>query len=92
MRTPASRTIGPIMNAPDPNPPSPTVAAARRVLAEVFGYPAFRGQQQDIVEQVIDGGDALVLMPTGGGKACATRSRRSCVTAPARGLPWWSAR
>ena len=69
MRTPASRTIGPIMNAPDPNPPSPTVAAARRVLAEVFGYPAFRGQQQDIVEQVIDGGDALVLMPTGGGKS-----------------------
>ncbi|MFM2407095.1 MAG: helicase RecQ, partial [Pseudomonadota bacterium] len=58
-----------IMNALDPNPPSPTVAAARRVLAEVFGYPAFRGQQQDIVEQVIDGGDALVLMPTGGGKS-----------------------
>ncbi|KDB51176.1 ATP-dependent DNA helicase RecQ [Sphaerotilus natans subsp. natans DSM 6575] len=57
------------MNAPDPTPPSPTVAAARRVLAEVFGYGAFRGQQQDIVEQVIDGGDALVLMPTGGGKS-----------------------
>jgi len=43
--------------------------AARQVLAEVFGYPAFRGQQADIVEHVTGGGDALVLMPTGGGKS-----------------------
>ncbi|HEX7731045.1 MAG TPA: beta-eliminating lyase-related protein, partial [Rhodanobacter sp.] len=33
----------------------------------VFGYPGFRGQQQAIVEHVAAGGDALVLMPTGGG-------------------------
>ena len=39
------------------------------VLHEVFGYPAFRGAQQDIVEHVVAGGDALVLMPTGGGKS-----------------------
>jgi ATP-dependent DNA helicase RecQ len=35
----------------------------------VFGYPAFRGQQQAIIEHVGQGGDALVLMPTGGGKS-----------------------
>ncbi|WP_119155961.1 DNA helicase RecQ [Caldimonas tepidiphila] len=39
------------------------------LLQEVFGYPAFRGQQQAIVERVTEGGDALVLMPTGGGKS-----------------------
>jgi ATP-dependent DNA helicase RecQ len=39
------------------------------VLQTVFGYPAFRGQQADIVEHVASGGDALVLMPTGGGKS-----------------------
>ncbi|MBN9175302.1 MAG: DNA helicase RecQ [Microbacterium sp.] len=39
------------------------------VLHEVYGYDAFRGDQADIVRQVIDGGDAVVLMPTGGGKS-----------------------
>ncbi len=39
------------------------------ILHEVFGYDRFRGPQQDIVEHVIAGGDALVLMPTGGGKS-----------------------
>ncbi|MCA6215173.1 DNA helicase RecQ [Ideonella sp. B7] len=39
------------------------------ILQEVFGYTAFRGHQAAIVEQVIAGGDALVLMPTGGGKS-----------------------
>jgi ATP-dependent DNA helicase RecQ len=39
------------------------------ILNEVFGYPAFRGQQAAIVEHVGGGGDALVLMPTGGGKS-----------------------
>jgi ATP-dependent DNA helicase RecQ len=42
---------------------------ALRVLREVFGYPSFRGQQDDVVRHVIAGGDALVLMPTGGGKS-----------------------
>jgi ATP-dependent DNA helicase RecQ len=38
-------------------------------LKTVFGYPAFRGLQEAIIEQVAGGGDALVLMPTGGGKS-----------------------
>ncbi|MCC2973413.1 DNA helicase RecQ [Massilia sp. IC2-476] len=44
-------------------------ARALHVLETVFGYPAFRGQQAEIVEHVASGGDALVLMPTGGGKS-----------------------
>ncbi|MCU1597103.1 MAG: recQ [Glaciihabitans sp.] len=39
------------------------------ILHRVFGYDAFRGQQSEIIEQVVGGGDALVLMPTGGGKS-----------------------
>jgi len=45
-------------------PPSPL-----DILHSVFGYTQFRGQQQAIVQQLIEGGDALVLMPTGGGKS-----------------------
>ena len=44
-------------------------ARALHLLQTVFGYPAFRGQQAQIVEQIANGGDALVLMPTGGGKS-----------------------
>ncbi|WP_194411663.1 DNA helicase RecQ [Microbacterium cremeum] len=46
-----------------------TGADARTVLREVYGYDAFRGEQGAIVEHVIGGGDAVVLMPTGGGKS-----------------------
>lgn len=42
---------------------------ALSLLQSVFGYPAFRGRQEDIIGQVAGGGDALVLMPTGGGKS-----------------------
>jgi ATP-dependent DNA helicase RecQ len=42
---------------------------AQRILQRVFGYESFRGQQADIIRHVCDGGDALVLMPTGGGKS-----------------------
>jgi len=42
---------------------------ALHVLNTVFGHPAFRGAQQDIVSHITGGGDALVLMPTGGGKS-----------------------
>ena len=45
------------------------MSTAHSVLHDVFGYEQFRGPQQAIVEQVIGGGDALVLMPTGGGKS-----------------------
>ncbi|MGZ8289602.1 MAG: DNA helicase RecQ [Telluria sp.] len=44
-------------------------ARALEQLQTVFGYPVFRGQQAEIVEHVASGGDALVLMPTGGGKS-----------------------
>ncbi len=44
-------------------------ASPLHILQSVFGYDSFRGPQQAIVEQVIEGGDALVLMPTGGGKS-----------------------
>jgi len=40
-----------------------------QILRDVFGYEQFRGPQAAIVEHVIAGGDALVLMPTGGGKS-----------------------
>ncbi|MFV0375335.1 DNA helicase RecQ [Microbacterium sp.] len=46
-----------------------TGAEPLAVLKEVFGYDAFRGDQADIVRHVISGGDAVVLMPTGGGKS-----------------------
>jgi ATP-dependent DNA helicase RecQ len=52
--------------APDP---MDLGARAEKVLRDVFGYPAFRGEQKEIVTHVADGGDALVLMPTGGGKS-----------------------
>ncbi len=42
---------------------------ALHILQTVFGYPSFRGQQAEIVDHVAGGGDALVLMPTGGGKS-----------------------
>lgn len=44
-------------------------SAATEVLNRVFGYSGFRGEQREIIEHVIAGGDALVLMPTGGGKS-----------------------
>ena len=54
-----------------PATPAPAAPAspALRVLHDVFGYAAFRGAQAEIVEHVSAGGDALVLMPTGGGKS-----------------------
>jgi len=46
-----------------------TIHSAQQILRDVFGYASFRGAQQAIVEHVVAGGDALVLMPTGGGKS-----------------------
>ena len=43
--------------------------SAQEILHTVFGYPAFRPPQDEIIATVIGGGDALVLMPTGGGKS-----------------------
>ncbi|ARP70708.1 DNA helicase RecQ [Streptomyces pluripotens] len=46
-----------------------TESEALATLHRVFGYEVFRGEQQAIIEHVVAGGDALVLMPTGGGKS-----------------------
>lgn len=45
------------------------MSQALTVLKDVFGYHAFRGRQAEIIEHVAEGGDCLVLMPTGGGKS-----------------------
>ena len=45
------------------------MSRATQVLHEVWGYSAFRGPQAEIIEHVANGGDALVLLPTGGGKS-----------------------
>jgi ATP-dependent DNA helicase RecQ len=47
----------------------PEPGDALEVLRRVFGYDSFRGTQHEVIEHVIDGGDAIVLMPTGGGKS-----------------------
>ncbi|MFF1840964.1 DNA helicase RecQ [Streptomyces sp. NPDC058217] len=46
-----------------------TESDALRTLHRVFGYEAFRGEQEAVVDHVVAGGDAVVLMPTGGGKS-----------------------
>lgn len=55
--------------SPDSKVHSDPGFAALGVLRDVFGYGAFRGHQQAIIEHLLHGGDALVLMPTGGGKS-----------------------
>ncbi len=50
-------------------PSSAKYSSASDALHTVFGYESFRGDQAEIIQQVVAGGDALVLMPTGGGKS-----------------------
>jgi ATP-dependent DNA helicase RecQ len=47
----------------------PSAPASLEALRRFFGYGAFRGDQREIIDHVVGGGDALVLMPTGGGKS-----------------------
>ena len=56
-------------NPPARQPVSSMSDTPLSLLNRVFGYPAFRGEQAAIVDTVVAGGDALVLMPTGGGKS-----------------------
>jgi ATP-dependent DNA helicase RecQ len=72
---PTTRPAGPVANevvrvAADPAQRRGTnTQDLHAILQEVFGYSAFRGEQQDIIQTVTAGGDAMVLMPTGGGKS-----------------------
>ena len=52
-----------------PGKPSSMSNPSLKTLREVFGYESFRGDQEAIIEAVLAGRDALVLMPTGGGKS-----------------------
>ncbi|MGJ5176701.1 DNA helicase RecQ [Bradyrhizobium oligotrophicum] len=52
-----------------PNAPTEPADKALSVLHSVFGLPGFRGAQEKVVRHVTDGGNCLVLMPTGGGKS-----------------------
>src|SRR5690606_14913139 len=68
--SPACGIIARTMPAPFSVPSQrPTLDDARRLLREVFGYDAFRGRQEQAIGAALDGRDALVLMPTGGGKS-----------------------
>lgn len=48
-------------------------------LREIWGYPAFRGLQEEVIRHVLGGGDALVLMPTGGGKSLCYQVPALCL-------------
>ncbi|MGE3742393.1 MAG: DNA helicase RecQ [Geminicoccaceae bacterium] len=60
---------------------SPRAAAGEplEVLRTVWGYPSFRGLQEEVVRHVLAGGDALVLMPTGGGKSLCYQVPALCL-------------
>ncbi|MET9417738.1 DNA helicase RecQ [Streptomyces klenkii] len=65
-----TETARPAATVPSPSPtPADAGSEALGCLRRVFGYDAFRGEQEAIIEHVVAGGDALVLMPTGGGKS-----------------------
>ena len=71
------------MNALASGAPPKTTTSRRRdpldVLRTVWGYPAFRGRQAEVVEHLLEGGDALVLMPTGGGKSLCYQVPALCL-------------
>jgi ATP-dependent DNA helicase RecQ len=57
-----------------------TIASPHKILQAVFGYPDFRHNQEEIIRTLLYGNDAMVLMPTGGGKSL-------CYQVPALCLP-----
>jgi superfamily II DNA helicase RecQ len=67
-------------------------AGFTRSCRNVFGYEAFRGPQQAIIDHVIAGGDALVLMPTGGGKSLCYQIPAIVRQRAGHGVTWWCRR
>ncbi len=73
--TASGRPSGTMLTMPPANnPATPALTATSTrtpvdVLQTVFGYPQFRGDQAEVIDTLVAGGDALVLMPTGGGKS-----------------------
>lgn len=67
----SSHTSLPALKKPKPSAPEyPTTSAlARKILAETWGYPAFRLRQEEAISRLIHGGSAVVVFPTGGGKS-----------------------
>ena len=64
-------SIGTISTPLTPRDPS-------AVLRDVFGHKSFRGQQEDVVRHVTEGGDAVVLFPTGAGKSACYQIPSIC--------------
>jgi ATP-dependent DNA helicase RecQ len=58
-----------VTSASTPTGPAATPRSPRDLLREVFGFAEYRPHQEEIVEHLVGGGDAFVLMPTGGGKS-----------------------
>ncbi len=68
-RVARSAEAAPARPAPAARPTPPSASSPLEALTAVWGYDAFRGEQAEIIDTVVAGGDALVLMPTGGGKS-----------------------
>src|SRR5690606_35611549 len=68
-RPPGAGTLGVAMQTDSLLPDHVRERDPLAVLHDVFGYDAFRGDQAAVVDHVVAGGDALVLMPTGAGKS-----------------------